>query len=78
MTILDIQIETRVTRIGTITLNEAELLALLKKALGEQVPHDLTTDCLAWDVSGESVVRSLTIEWTEREQPHTHLQEILL
>lgn len=78
MTTLDIQIETRVTRTGSITLNEAKLLALITKALGERVPHDLNTDCLRWDVSSEGLVQALTIEWTEREQPRVQLQEVLL
>ncbi len=78
MTTLDIQIETRVTRTGTITLNEAELLALITKALGDQVPHDLSTDNLKWDVSGEGMVRTLTLEWKESEPPRVQLQEVLL
>ena len=75
---LDIQIRTSVKRTGSILLNEAELLALLTKALGEKVPHDLSIDNLTWDISGEGLFRSLELSWTESEPDRVELQEVLL
>jgi hypothetical protein len=77
MTMLDIQIKTSVKRTGSILLNEAELLALLTKALGEKVPHDLSIDNFKWDIRND-LFNSLEITWTESEPDRVELQEVLL